>query len=79
MDGAHEAVQAAIKVGELSGQIQDGTKVVRIAEKTTVAALACISLGLIITGAVASIADLLFNLAYENSQKISPFFYNLFK
>ncbi len=79
MDGAYEAVQAAIKVGELSGQIQDGTKVVRIAEKTTVAALACISLGLIITGAVASIADLLFNLAYENSQKISPFFYNLFK
>lgn len=65
------------RLAKLSNRITFSRKIARVAGSVEAASACCISTGVVIVGVVASICDLLFNLAYENSLKIYKFFFTI--
>ncbi len=74
-----EAARLTKRVEVLTKQQSVALKIEYWADRVAVIGNKCILAGVIIPGAVATILDVLFNIAYDHSEKISTYFYFLLK
>lgn len=81
MTEAEKAATLAAKEAEsakLTAQINSSKRIAEGAKALGVATTGCLATGIIIAGAVAAVCDILFNLAYDNAEKIAKVLYNFF-